>query len=62
MVVPTDVGDGQSLTVVNQGDNNIYVRDSNGETIATIRPDERLELIKEDGGWVDPRGNILSLE
>jgi hypothetical protein len=62
MVVPTDVGDGQSLTVVNQGNNNIYVRDSNGETIATIRPDERLELIKEDGGWVDPRGNILSLE
>ena len=62
MVVPTDVGGGQSLTVVNQGTDNIYVQDSNGETIATIRPDERIELIKDDDGWIDPRGNVLSLE
>jgi hypothetical protein len=62
IVVPTEVDEGRQLTIVNRGDNNIYVKDSAGQELAIIRPDERLELLKEEDEWIDPRGNMLSLE
>ena len=67
VVVPEDVVEGSSLNFVNIGEHDIYVNNpdgdtANGENITVLKPNERVELFKINGTWIDPRGDNLYLD
>jgi len=67
VVVPEDVVEGSSLNFVNIGEHDIYVNNpdgdtANGENITVLKPNERVELFKINGVWIDPRGDNLYLD
>ena len=62
MVLPADVTEGTSSSIINRGENNIYIVNSDGQQISVVRPGDRTELVRADNEWYDPRGNSLHLE
>lgn len=62
LVLPADATNGTSSSIVNRGENNIYILNSEGEQISVIRPGDRAEIVRADDQWYDPRGNSLHLE
>ena len=67
VVVPEDVVEGSSLNFVNIGEHDIYVNNpdgdtANGENITVLKPNERVELFRVNGVWIDPRGDNLYLD
>jgi hypothetical protein len=67
VVVPEDVIEGSSLNFVNIGEHDIYVNNpdgdtANGENITVLKPNERVELFRVNGVWIDPRGDNLYLD
>lgn len=57
--LPT-IQEGAIFILANHGKYNIFIKDGT-ETVATLRPDERIDIEKTQNGWYDPRGNILSI-
>ena len=67
VVIPEDVVEGSSLNFVNVGEHDIYVNNpdgdtANGENVTVLKPNERVELFKVNGTWIDPRGDNLYLD
>ena len=62
LVLPADVTEGTSSSIINRGDENIYIVNSDGEQISVVRPGDRAEIVRADNEWYDPRGNSLNIE
>ena len=58
--LPT-IQEGATFSLANHGEHNILLKAGTKE-IATLRPDERVDIEKTQDGWYDPRGNTLSLD
>lgn len=61
-VLPSDITEGASVSILNRGDKDIYIANSDGQPISVIRPGERGDIIRADSEWYDPRGSSLYLE
>lgn len=62
LVLPADVTEGTTSSIINRGDKDIYIVNSDGEQISVVRPGDRAEIVRADSEWYDPRGNSLHLE
>ena len=60
--LPAAVEEGATASIINAGDNDIYIQDADGREISVIRPGERSDIVRAGDDWYDPRGDSLYLE